>query len=80
MMTNGTVGAMNGTTKTIIVNYKGGSRTIAITPGTPIVRASPGSAKLLARDAGVFVIAGKKPGGLTARFVVVGKNGTTVPL
>jgi hypothetical protein len=81
MMTNGTVGAMNaGTTKTITVNYKGGSRKIAITPGTPIVRVSPGSAQLLARNASVFVSAQKATSGLTARFVVVGKNGTVVPL
>jgi len=80
MMTNGTVGAMNGATKTITVKYKGGSRKIAVTPETPIVRVAPGSAKLLARDASVFVSAQKMPSGLTARFVVVGKNGTIVPL
>jgi hypothetical protein len=80
MMTNGTASAMNAATKTFTVNYKGGSRKIAVTPGTPIVRVSPGSAQLLARDASVFVSAQKLSSGLTARFVVVGKNGTVVPL
>ncbi|MDQ6941001.1 MAG: hypothetical protein M3169_00605 [Candidatus Eremiobacteraeota bacterium] len=80
MMTNGTVSGMNSATKTIAVNYKGGSRKIAVTPSTPIVRVSPGSAKLLARDASVFVSAQKMPSGLTAQFVVVGKQGTVVPL
>jgi len=80
MMTNGTVGAMNGTTKTITVKYKGGSRKIAVTPETPIVRVAPGTPQLLGRGAGVFVSAQPAPSGLTARFVVVGKNGTVVPL
>jgi hypothetical protein len=80
MMTNGTVGAMNAATKTIVVKYRGGSRTIAVTPETPIVRVAPGSAKLLSLGASVFLSAQKMPSGLTARFVVVGKNGTVVPL
>jgi hypothetical protein len=80
MMTNGTVGAMNGAAKIITVNYKGGSRKIAVTPATPIVRVAPGSAKLLAPGASVFVSALKTPAGVTARFVVVGKNGSIVPL
>jgi hypothetical protein len=80
MMTNGTAGTMNPATKTFTVNYKSGSRTIALTPGTPIVRVSPGDAHLLARGASVFVSAEKMPAGLTARFVVIGKNGTVVPL
>ncbi|MDB5073741.1 MAG: hypothetical protein JWM87_4852 [Candidatus Eremiobacteraeota bacterium] len=80
MMTNGTVGATNGAAKTITVNYKGGSRKIAVNPGTPVVRIAPGNAKLLARNASVFVSAQKLPSGLTARFAVIGKNGTAVPL
>lgn len=80
-MTNGTVGAMTtGDTKTITVNYKGGARKIVITKATPIVRVSPGSSKLLTPNAGVFVSARKTPAGLVADFVVVGKNGTPVPL
>jgi hypothetical protein len=81
MMTNGTVGTMmNGDTKTITVNYKGGSRKIAVTKATPIVRVAPGSAKLLQANASVFISAKKSPTGLAAVFLVVGKNGTVVPL
>lgn len=80
MMTNGTVGAMNGASKTITVNYKRGSRKIAVTPQTPIIRIAPATAQLLVRGASVFVSAQKMASGLTARFVVVGKNGTVLPL
>lgn len=81
MMTNGTVGTTTtGDTKTITVHYKGGARKIVITKATPIVRVSPGTASLIASNASVFVPATQGPAGLAASFVVVGKNGTVVPL
>jgi hypothetical protein len=81
MMTNGTVGAMkDGATKTITVNYKGGSRKITVTKATPVVRVSPGSSKLIAKGASIFIDAKKAGSGLAAAFAVVGKNGTVLPL
>jgi len=81
MMTNGTLGKVaSGDIKTITVGYKGGVRKMTVSKSTPIVRLSPGSAKLLAPDASVFVVAAKTATGLAAQFVVVGKNGTKVPI
>ena len=80
-MTNGTLGKVaSGDIKTITVGYKGGVRKMTVSKSTPIVRLSPGSAKLLAPDASVFVVAAKTATGLAAQFVVVGKNGTKVPI
>ncbi len=79
-MTNATVGTMSGSSeKRITMNYKGGSRTIVVPAGTPVVRIAPGSKKLLVPGSAVFVIASSaaKP---TALFVVVGVHGTKPPM
>lgn len=79
-MTNATVGAVSGSgQKTITMNYKGGSRTLIIPAGTPVVRLSPGTKALLAVGNPVFVVASQGPAP-NARFVVVGRPGTTLPL
>jgi hypothetical protein len=70
----------DGATKTITVNYKGGSRKITVTKATPIIRVSPGSSKLIANGASIFIDAKKVGTGLAAGFAVVGKNGTVLPL
>jgi hypothetical protein len=80
MMTNATVGAISGSgQKTITMNYKGGSRTLVIPAGTPVIRVSPGSKALLAVGDPVFIVATSAPAP-TALFVVVGRHGTTLPL
>jgi hypothetical protein len=80
MMTNATVGAMSGSgQKTITMNYKGGSRTLVIPAGTPVIRVSPGTKALLAVSKPVFIIATTAPAS-NALFVVVGRHGTTLPL
>jgi len=79
-MTNATVGTMSGSSeKRITMNYKGGSRTIVVPAGAPVVRVAPGSKKLLVPGSAVFVIATStaKP---TALFVIVGVNGTKPPM
>jgi hypothetical protein len=79
MMTNATVGALSGSgQKTITMNYKGGSRTLVIPAGTPVIRVSPGTKALLAIGKPVFIIATKAPAP-NALFVVVGRHGTTLP-
>jgi hypothetical protein len=80
MMTNATVGAMSGSAqKTITMNYKGGSRTLVIPTGTPVIRVAPGTKALLAAGKPVFVIATKAPAP-NALFLVVGRRGTALPL
>jgi hypothetical protein len=80
MMTNATVGAMSGSgQKTITMNYKGGSRTLVIPAGTPIIRLAPGTKALLGVGKPVFVVATKAPAP-NALFVVVGRHGTALPL
>jgi hypothetical protein len=80
MMTNATVGAMSGSAqKTITMNYKGGSRTLVIPAGTPVIRVAPGTKALLAAGKPVFIIATKTPAP-KALFVVIGKHGTALPL
>lgn len=79
MMTNATVtGVNNGTSKTVILQYKGGSKSLRIPPGTPIVRVVPGSKSLLAVDAHVFVSPGVGHG--AAPFVAVGEQGVVPPM
>jgi len=79
-MTNATVGAMSGSDqKTITMNYKGGSRTLIIPAGTPVIRVSPGTKALLAVGNPVFIVATKAPV-RNALFVVIGRHGTALPL
>jgi len=79
-MTNATVGSMSGSTeKRITMNYTGGSRTIVVPAGTPVVRVAPGSKKLLVPGSAVFVIA-TSAASPTALFVVVGVHGTKPPM
>lgn len=79
-MTNATVGTMSGAAKkTITMNYKGGSRTIVVPADAPVVAVAPGSRALLKAGSSVFVIAtaAKAPAAL---FVIVGKDGTSLPM
>jgi hypothetical protein len=80
MMTNATVGAMSSAgQKTITMNYTGGSRTLVIPAGTPVIRVSPGTKALLAAGKPAFIIATKTPAP-NALFVVIGRPGATLPL
>jgi hypothetical protein len=81
MMTNGTVThAMTSGQMTITVNYKGGSKQIVVDANTPVVRIEPGNRALLVSGAHVFVIATSTGGHLTARRIVVGKDGAIPPM
>ena len=80
MMTNATVGAMSGSGQIMItMNYKGGSRTLVIPAGTPVIRVAPGTKALLAAGKPVFAVA-TKAATPNALFVVVGKQGMALPL
>jgi hypothetical protein len=79
MMTNATVtGVNNGTSKTVTLQYKGGSKSVTIPPGIPIVRVVPGSKSLLKTGAHIFVkTAG---GGSAAQFIAIGEQGVVPPM
>jgi hypothetical protein len=80
-MTNATVSHMTtGTTRTLSVSYKGGTKQIVVGPGIPIVKLAPGSKSLLHAGAHVFVIAAPGEGGASALVVVVGERGAVPPM
>jgi hypothetical protein len=79
MMTNATVmGVNNGVSKTVTLQYKGGFKNVTIPPGTPILRAVPGSPRLLVPGAHVLTQRGKR--GAAAPFLIVGEQGTVLPM
>jgi len=77
-MTNATVSNVkgNGVIKTVQLSYKGGTKTVAIDPNTPVVRVGPGSRMLLVTGAHVVVT----PGMPAAKSVVIGEKGATPPM
>jgi hypothetical protein len=81
-MTNGTVGAVTGSTgKTLTVTYQGGEKTIVVTPETPIVTYEPGSPALLVAGAHVIVMGTEGADGkVSATRISVGKNGLVPPM
>ncbi len=83
-MTNGTVSAQAGGSS-LTLQYKngtsGGSQTITIPPGIPIVAIEPGQSTDLQPGAHVFVVAHRTSEGvLTADRVLAGKNGVVPPM
>lgn len=80
-MTNGTVQTVVGTgQRTITVTYAGGQQTVAIPDGTPIVTFAAGDRSMLVPGAHVVARGDKAANGdLNARFVTIGKDGSTPP-
>jgi hypothetical protein len=83
-MTNGTVTAQDGGSS-LTLQYKdgasGGSQTITIPPGIPVVAIEPGQSSDLQPGAHVFVLATRDSAGvLTADRVLAGKNGVVPPM
>ena len=63
------------------LEYKGGSQTLIVAPGTPIVTFEPGDRTMIAVGAHILLTAAKQPdGALTAARVAVGKNGLVPPM
>lgn len=82
-MTNGsvsqTVKSVDGTT--LNVQYKGQSKKISVTPGTPVVTFGPATVADLKPGAPVFVPAQKADdGSLSTQRVLVGKDGVVPPM
>jgi hypothetical protein len=80
-MTNGTVGAVTGSSdRTLKVAYQGGEKTIIVPPETPVVTYEPGSPALLVAGAHVIVMGTETDGKITATRISVGKNGLVPPM
>jgi hypothetical protein len=84
MMTNATVATVVGLAdgQTLKLDYKGGgTQTIKVKPGTPIVTFQPGERDDAKVGAKVFVVAQKAAdGSMTAARLAVGKDGLTPPM
>lgn len=81
-MTNGTVAAAakDAGGKRITVTYKGGTQSVLVPPGTPIVTLLPGSRAELKPGAPVFAVAKQAGKTLTALSVSVGIDGVRPPM
>jgi hypothetical protein len=82
MMANATVqrvGSLAGG-KTVVLTYKGGTKTVAIPPNAPIVAFEVGTKSLLTSGAHVFVVAMPSGSGLVARVINVGEHGVVPPM
>ena len=84
MMTNASVATVASASdgQTLKLDYKGGgTQTIKVKPGTPIVTFQPGQQSDAKVGAKVFVIAQKAADGtMTAARLAVGKDGLTPPM
>lgn len=84
MMTNANVATVASASdgQTLKLDYKGGgTQTIKVKPGTPIVTFQPGQQSDAKVGAKVFVGAQKAPdGSMTAARIAVGKDGLTPPM
>jgi len=84
MMTNATIthAIVESTgARRLTLEYQGGSQTLVVAPGTPIVTFEPGDRAMIAAGAHILVTAAKQPdGALTAARVAVGKNGLVPPM
>ena len=83
-MTNGTVTAQAGG-QSLTLQYKdgtsGGSQTITIPPGIPVVAIEPGESTDLQPGVHIFVVATRNSAGvLSANRVLAGKNGLLPPM
>lgn len=84
MMTNATVATVASASdgESLKLEYKGGgTQTIKVKPGTPIVTFQPGQRSDARVGAKVFLVAQKAAdGSMTAARMAVGKNGLTPPM
>lgn len=81
-MTNGAVGALQGTSgRTMDVKYKGGDKEITVPEDASIVAVAPADASIVKPGAHAIVLAPKDEGGTPAAiFVLVGVNGLKPPM
>jgi hypothetical protein len=79
-MTNGTVKTASGSgSRTIVVDYGKGEKTIEVMANTPVVTFKPSDKSAIVKGAHIFV-AGKPGMPVTAAVVAVGLDGTVPPM
>jgi len=82
MMANATVQRVGSGTagRTVVLVYKGGTKTVTIPPTVPVVAFELGTKSLLTSGAHVFVTATRTASGLVARAINVGEHGVVPPM
>lgn len=80
-MTNGAVGSVQSANgRTMVVNYKGGSKTVLVPEDVPVVTVMPADTSVLKPGARVVVFSPKGAPSVTADAVIAGANGTVPPM
>ncbi len=80
-MTNGAVGSVQTTSgRTMVIDYKGGSKTVVVPDDVPVVTVKPADSTVLKPGARVVVISPKGAASITANAVITGANGTVPPM
>ncbi len=80
-MTNGAVGSVqtaNG--NTMVIDYKGGSKTVAVPDDVPVVTIKPADLAVLQPGARVVVFSPKGAPSVVANAIIAGANGTVPPM
>jgi len=80
-MTNGAVGSVQTTSgRTMVIDYKGGSKTVVVPEDVPVVTLKPADSAVLKPGARVVVFSPKGAPSVIADGVVAGANGTVPPM
>ncbi len=80
-MTNGAVGSVQTTNgRTMVINYKGGTKTVVVPDDVPVVTIKPADNAVLLPGARVVVFSPKGAASITADAVIAGANGTVPPM
>jgi len=80
-MTNGAVGSVQTTNgHTMVIDYKGGSKTVVVPDDVPVVTIKPADPAVLQPGARVVVFSPKGAAAVTADAIIAGANGTVPPM
>ena len=80
-MTNGAVGSVQTTNgRTMVIDYKGGNKTVVVPDDVPVVTIKPADNAVLLPGARVVVFSPKGAPTVTANAVIAGANGTVPPM
>ena len=80
-MTNGAVGSVQTTSgRTMVIEYKGGNKTVVVPDDVPVVTIKAADAAVLLPGARVVVFSPKGAASITADAVIAGANGTVLPM
>lgn len=80
-MTNGAVGSVQTTSgHTLVIDYKGGSKTVTVPDDVPVVTIKPADSAILKPGARVVVFSPKGATSVTADALIAGANGTVPPM